>query len=90
MFIYFKLKIYMIILYYIMGLEPSFDLCYQAEELPYLLQKCGDLDKLKTVISDVDIFTLLSKTEDGRFELIKAWQLVSYLLYFYHQSLAAG
>nr|XP_006817896.1 PREDICTED: uncharacterized protein LOC100371827 [Saccoglossus kowalevskii] len=47
-----------------------------ADELPYLLAKAGDLTKLRTVITKHDIFRRLMKTEEGKFDLIKWWQLL--------------
>ena len=48
----------------------------QVEELPFLLARCQELDRLKKVISDLDVFYRLSESEDGTFELIKAWKTV--------------
>ena len=35
-----------------------------------------ELVRLKKVISDLDVFYRLSESEDGSFELIKAWKTV--------------
>jgi len=48
-----------------------------VDELPYLLSRAGDLDRLRETISNLKVFSRLVKTEDGRFDLIKAWQMVS-------------
>ncbi|XP_076109505.1 uncharacterized protein LOC143078527 [Mytilus galloprovincialis] len=45
-----------------------------VEELPFLLTKAGQLDRLKETITDLDVFYRLSDNEDGIFELIKAWK----------------
>ena len=48
----------------------------QVEELPFLLTRAGELECLKKTISDLDVFYRLSESEDGVFELIKAWKTV--------------
>ncbi|XP_063416779.1 uncharacterized protein LOC134699017 [Mytilus trossulus] len=45
-----------------------------VEELPFLLTKAGQLDRLKETITDLAVFYRLSDNEDGIFELIKAWK----------------
>ncbi|XP_052059702.1 uncharacterized protein LOC127700331 [Mytilus californianus] len=45
-----------------------------VEELPFLLTKAGQLDRLKETITDLEVFYRLSDNEDGIFELIKAWK----------------
>ncbi len=50
---------------------------FQAEELPSLLNKAGEMERLKSTITKLDIFKRLAKSEDGKFELIKVWQVVS-------------
>ncbi|CAG2252128.1 NPHP3 [Mytilus edulis] len=45
-----------------------------VEELPFLLTKAGQMDRLKETITDLDVFYRLSDNEDGIFELIKAWK----------------
>ncbi|KAL3870127.1 hypothetical protein ACJMK2_042738, partial [Sinanodonta woodiana] len=47
-----------------------------VEELPNLLLKAGEMDRLKFTISNLDVFSRLMKSEDGKFELIKAWHSV--------------
>ena len=44
------------------------------DELPFLLSKSRELDQLKVVISDLEVFRCLVKSEDGKFDLIKYWQ----------------
>ena len=48
----------------------------QVEELPFLLTRAGELERLKKTISDLDVFYRLAESEDGKFELIKAWKTV--------------
>ena len=50
---------------------------YQVEELPFLLTRANELDRLKTTVSDLDVFFRLSDNEDGIFELVKAWKTVN-------------
>ncbi|XP_069101362.1 uncharacterized protein [Argopecten irradians] len=47
-----------------------------VDELPFLLGKAGELERLKETISNLQVFSRLAKTEDGTFELTKAWQLL--------------
>ncbi|XP_060078987.1 uncharacterized protein LOC132558436 [Ylistrum balloti] len=47
-----------------------------VDELPFLLGKAGELEQLKETISDLQVFSRLAKTEDGKFELIKSWQML--------------
>lgn len=58
-------------------------LCFtsQVDELPFLLARAGELDRLKTTISDLEVFRRLAKSEDGRFDLIKYWKMVVYQLH---------
>lgn len=52
-------------------------LVFQVEELPFLLMKCGDRDRLKETVTDLEVFARLVKSEEGTYELIKAWKFVS-------------
>ncbi|XP_071175248.1 uncharacterized protein [Mytilus edulis] len=45
-----------------------------VEELPFLLTRANELERLKTTVSDLDVFYRLSDNEDGIFELVKAWK----------------
>ncbi|XP_061175870.1 uncharacterized protein LOC133184810 [Saccostrea echinata] len=47
-----------------------------VDELPFLLAKAGELDRLKETIGNFDVFQRLIKDEDRTFELIKSWQLL--------------
>ncbi|XP_033745872.1 LOW QUALITY PROTEIN: uncharacterized protein LOC117331312 [Pecten maximus] len=47
-----------------------------VDELPFLLGKAGELERLKETISDLKVFSRLARTEDGKFELTKSWQLL--------------
>lgn len=47
------------------------------DELPFLLAKAGELERLKAAISDLSVFQRMSQEEDRKFELIKSWQIVS-------------
>ena len=49
------------------------------DELPFLLANAGELEQLKETISDLNVFHRLVKTEDGKFDLMKSWQLVCLL-----------
>ena len=46
--------------------------------MPFLLTHAGEMDKLKASISDLSMFRYLVKTEEGKFDLIKAWTVVGY------------
>ena len=48
------------------------------DELPFLLAKSGELERLKTTISNLKVFQRLSQDEDREFELIESWQIVSH------------
>jgi hypothetical protein len=50
----------------------------QLEELPFLLTMAGEKERLKATVSNLDVFRYLIKGEAGKFELIKAWKLVSH------------
>ncbi|XP_033109971.1 uncharacterized protein LOC117111194 [Anneissia japonica] len=47
-----------------------------TEELPFLLSQAGDLKRLRATILNVAVFQKMMATEEGKFELIKAWQLL--------------
>ncbi|KAK3101549.1 hypothetical protein FSP39_004391 [Pinctada imbricata] len=47
-----------------------------VDELPFLLARAGELDRLKELITKFEVFRSMAKTEEGKFELIKAWQLL--------------
>ena len=49
----------------------------QVEELPFLLTKAGELGRLKECVRDLEVFRRLNQSEDGYFELVKAWKTVS-------------
>ena len=44
-----------------------------------MLARCHEFERLKKVISDLDVFYRLSESEDGTFELIKAWKTVKFI-----------
>ncbi|XP_053394800.1 uncharacterized protein LOC123525710 isoform X2 [Mercenaria mercenaria] len=48
----------------------------KVEELPFLLMRAGELDRLKATVSDLDVFFKMSDNEDGIFELVKAWKTI--------------
>ena len=48
----------------------------QVDEVPYLLAKADAMDRLKATILNIAVFQRLMKTEDGKYQLIKSWQLV--------------
>lgn len=52
---------------------------FQVEELPFLLTKAGEKERLKDFISDPYVFIQMANNEDGIFELIKAWKYVKAL-----------
>lgn len=37
----------------------------------------GDFEELKKVITDLDVFSRMNASEDGKFDLIRSWQKVS-------------
>jgi hypothetical protein len=39
--------------------------------------KAGELGRLKATISNLDVFFKMTNSEDGTFELVKAWRTVS-------------
>ncbi|WAR23121.1 Y7407-like protein [Mya arenaria] len=45
-----------------------------VEEMPFLLTKAGEKDRLLVYISNLQVFNILSQSEEGTFELIKAWR----------------
>ncbi|XP_072041437.1 TPR repeat-containing protein DDB_G0287407-like, partial [Amphiura filiformis] len=47
-----------------------------VDEVPYLLAEAGELERLKATILNIDVFQRLMKTEDGKFQLMKSWQLL--------------
>ncbi|KAJ8300745.1 hypothetical protein KUTeg_022264 [Tegillarca granosa] len=47
-----------------------------VDELPFLLARAGDLERLRKTISNLDVFKIMVKSEDGMFELIKSWKLL--------------
>ena len=49
----------------------------QVDELPFLLTRAGELERLKALITKFDVFKRMVSTEEGKFELIKAWQQVT-------------
>jgi hypothetical protein len=49
----------------------------QVDELPFLLSRCGENERLKATLSDLRVFSRLVKKEEGMFDLIKYWQKVS-------------
>ena len=53
---------------------------YKVEELPFLLTRAGELDRLKDTVTKLDVFFRLSEDEDGVFELVKAWKTVSIVI----------
>ena len=53
---------------------------YKVEELPFLLMRAGELDRLKDTVTKLDVFFRLSEDEDGVFELVKAWKTVSFVI----------
>ena len=53
---------------------------YKVEELPFLLTRAGELDRLKDIVTKLDVFFRLSEDEDGVFELVKAWKMVSIVI----------
>lgn len=55
---------------------------YKVEELPFLLTRAGELERLKETVSKLDVFFRLAEDEDGVFELVKAWKTVSILFHF--------
>ena len=48
--------------------------------MPYLLAQAGELTRLRATILNVLVFQIFMKTEDGRFQLIKAWRMVSFII----------
>lgn len=47
-----------------------------ATELPYSLAKAGEKEKLHKCLCDLGLFQRLIKSEEGKFELIKFWQML--------------
>ncbi|ELU12330.1 hypothetical protein CAPTEDRAFT_96933 [Capitella teleta] len=47
-----------------------------ADELPFLLSRCANFTRLKSTLSDLCLFSRLIKTEEGKFDLIKYWQML--------------
>ncbi|XP_063951363.1 uncharacterized protein LOC129253865 [Lytechinus pictus] len=45
-----------------------------ADEVPYLLCQARELSRLRATILNINVFQILMKTEDGNFQLIKAWR----------------
>ena len=58
----------------------------QVDELPLLLVRAKQLEKLRETISQLDMFSRMAATEETRFSLISAWKTVrtkqSYLVPF--------
>ena len=46
-----------------------------AEELPWQLQKAGDIEGLRSVVGDIELFPFLA-TEEMRYELLGYWRLL--------------
>ena len=64
---------FLILKYYIITVFFFF---IQVDEVPYLLAKADAMDRLKATILNIAVFQRLMKTEDGKYQLIKSWQLV--------------
>ncbi|XP_071959587.1 uncharacterized protein [Antedon mediterranea] len=47
-----------------------------TEEVPFLFSQAGDLRRLRATILNIVVFQRMMATEEGKFELIKAWQLL--------------
>ncbi|XP_077992057.1 uncharacterized protein LOC144446177 [Glandiceps talaboti] len=47
-----------------------------VDELPFLLAQAKGLARLRSTITDLDVFRRLMKTEEGKFDLIKSWKLL--------------
>ncbi|KAL5013818.1 hypothetical protein ScPMuIL_008088 [Solemya velum] len=47
-----------------------------VDELPFLLAKAGELIQLRQTISNLDVFSRLVRSEEGKFDLIKSWNLL--------------
>ncbi|XP_071959589.1 uncharacterized protein [Antedon mediterranea] len=47
-----------------------------TEEVPFLFSQAGDLRRLRATILNIAVFQRMMATEEGKFELIKAWQLL--------------
>lgn len=45
-----------------------------VEELPFLLTRAGELERLKSTVTNLDVFYRMSSNEDGFFELVRAWK----------------
>ena len=63
---------------------------YKVEELPFLLTRAGELDRLKDTVTKLDVFFRLSEDEDGVFELVKAWKTVSIVIPPLHRGGGGG
>ena len=49
----------------------------QVDEMPYLLAEAGEMKRLRAVVLNVAVFRRLMNTDEGKYQLIKSWQLVS-------------
>eukprot|EP00057_Strongylocentrotus_purpuratus_P003545 XP_003726872.2 PREDICTED: TPR repeat-containing protein DDB_G0287407 [Strongylocentrotus purpuratus] len=47
-----------------------------ADEVPYLLIQARELTRLRATVLNVNVFQILMRTEDGNFQLIKAWRML--------------
>ncbi|XP_019626894.1 PREDICTED: uncharacterized protein LOC109471895 isoform X3 [Branchiostoma belcheri] len=47
-----------------------------VDELPFLLSKAGEMDRLRTTITNLRIFQRMMKSVEGTFNLMKYWQQV--------------
>ena len=62
------------------NIEPAFPRyvsALQVDEMPYLLAEAGEMKKLRAIVLNVAVFSRLMSTDEGKFQLIKSWQLVS-------------
>ncbi|CAH1253937.1 TEP1 [Branchiostoma lanceolatum] len=47
-----------------------------VDELPFLLSKAGEMERLRTTITNLQIFQRMMKSVEGTFNLMKCWQQV--------------
>ena len=52
---------------------------FQVDEVPYCLARAKEFERLRATILNTAVFERRMGTEDGKFQLNKSWQLVSFL-----------
>ncbi|XP_070541009.1 uncharacterized protein [Ptychodera flava] len=47
-----------------------------VDELPFLWAQANELERLRSTITDLEVFRRLMKNEEGKFQLVKSWKIL--------------